>query len=588
MIDFKKMSIQNRILIFITFSILVTTFIVTSFTTQFGENLQEDIIIDFLSEKNTNIQFNIENTINEAYHLLETQSKSIQELSDNKNVTLESIYKQIKTLSHSEFDYFWLSSKQPEINKLNSSELKEQLLFEISESQQEPHFKILNLTNSEPSFVIFKNIYVKEKYHSTIIYKINLQNLFKSIQTSNKKLARYFTPETTLFEHTSGKLIPLNYSPTAKELESKNLTQYEIEKGVSVFQGPQVIAIAAATSSDEILENFKPKLSIISEFNRNQISQAFNPITSMVVGTSLIGIICLILILKIYLNSLFAPLTYIKSSFEHLAKGRFEKIDSSFEQNNEFGALVTGYNTMIDRLRKTLADLNQSGKFAALGEMAAGIGHEINNPLLIIRGFAALTPKYVQNNQTQKILENSKKIILAIDRIAKIVKSLRQYARDGSQDPMNQVSIEQICEDTFVFCYEKFKNNSVDLRFNNELFAEKIFCRPEQITQILLNLLNNAYDAIISTEGEHWIQLTISQTENTYEFAVTNSGEKIPDKIADKLFTPFFTTKEVGKGTGLGLSISKSLAEKHKGELRLDRNSPLTRFVLTLPKAPSH
>jgi two-component system sensor histidine kinase DctS len=108
-------------------------------------------------------------------------------------------------------------------------------------------------------------------------------------------------------------------------------------------------------------------------------------------------------------------------------------------------------------------------------------------------------------------------------------------------------------------------------------------CRAVQISQVLLNLINNACDAI-SSLNEKWILINAIERNNLIEISVTNSGPKIPAHIREKLMQPFFTTKEVGMGTGLGLSLSKTIAEAHGGRLYLDLGAENTRFVLELPK----
>jgi C4-dicarboxylate-specific signal transduction histidine kinase len=110
-------------------------------------------------------------------------------------------------------------------------------------------------------------------------------------------------------------------------------------------------------------------------------------------------------------------------------------------------------------------------------------------------------------------------------------------------------------------------------------------CRPSQISQVILNLLNNAYDAVVG-RNEAWIKIDVRSSDDAFEIAVTDSGEGIAPSVADRIMTPFFTTKPMGKGTGLGLSISSNIMIDHGGTLKLDRSCPRTRFVVTLPKIP--
>lgn len=113
----------------------------------------------------------------------------------------------------------------------------------------------------------------------------------------------------------------------------------------------------------------------------------------------------------------------------------------------------------------------------------------------------------------------------------------------------------------------------------------KISCHPAQISQIILNLLNNSFDAVSVLE-EKWVRLVVKENKNDVEIQVTDSGKGIPYEYQSKLTQPFFTTKASGKGTGLGLSISQVIAEAHHGELYLDKESKNTRFIVKLPTLP--
>ena len=110
-----------------------------------------------------------------------------------------------------------------------------------------------------------------------------------------------------------------------------------------------------------------------------------------------------------------------------------------------------------------------------------------------------------------------------------------------------------------------------------------VACRPTQIAQVILNLLNNAYDAV-SLLPEKWIRLTVTAVSaGAVEICITDSGHGVPTTILDKIMQPFFTTKEVGRGVGLGLSISQQIIDDHRGKLYLDASHPNTRFVVELP-----
>lgn len=234
--------------------------------------------------------------------------------------------------------------------------------------------------------------------------------------------------------------------------------------------------------------------------------------------------------------------------------------------------------------------LIQAAKLSSLGEMASSIAHEIHNPLQIISGTSELLLMASADPLTP--LHNLKDGLIKIEqmtsRIAKTVHGLQALSRDQKNDDMEIVELRKIIDDTLEICLQKIKTQ-VD-HFDILLPQEPIhiLCRSTQISQVILNLLNNSCDAIYNRRP-NWIVLkaetTLQENESMVEVSVTDSGNGVPAEIANKFFTPFYTTKSFGKGTGLGLSVSKSLIEAHKGSIYLDRSSIHTRFVFRLPKA---
>ncbi len=227
----------------------------------------------------------------------------------------------------------------------------------------------------------------------------------------------------------------------------------------------------------------------------------------------------------------------------------------------------------------------ESSKMAALGEMAGSIAHEINNPLAIISGNAQLLDMVLANptflNSNTKALIHSKKIRGTVKRIEKIINGLRLISRNATEDSMQNVAVKNLIEDTVSLCHERFRLANIQIRVKIE-YAGELYCRDTQISQVVLNLLNNSFDAI-SGETEPWVELGVSQKNDFIEISVADSGKGIPPEIQRKIMHPFFTTKEIGKGTGLGLSISKGIIDSHGGKFFVDQDSANTRFVIQIP-----
>ncbi|MFL5815488.1 MAG: ATP-binding protein [Bdellovibrionia bacterium] len=244
--------------------------------------------------------------------------------------------------------------------------------------------------------------------------------------------------------------------------------------------------------------------------------------------------------------------------------------------------------TITDRTRELEAQRAKSeyaGKMAALGEMAGGVAHEINNPLAIICG----STEFIQSMIARKDVDQAKlgqlvdRIHHTAFRIVKIVKALRFFARDGSNAPFERESFQAIINDTLEFCQEKFRSHSVNLQLAPISPELKIDCQAVQISQVLLNLLQNAFDAVQGLETR-WIRLEVFEAESEIRIVVTDSGTGIPAELRSKIMLPFFTTKDVGKGTGLGLSISQGIITHHRGSLSVDDTSENTCFVVRLPR----
>ncbi len=242
-----------------------------------------------------------------------------------------------------------------------------------------------------------------------------------------------------------------------------------------------------------------------------------------------------------------------------------------------------------DQLFKAKSKLMNSAKMSALGEMAGGIAHEINTPLCTIGLMAdqiqALIDedpvnRKVISKMTQELCEN-------INRISTIIQGLKTFSRDGSNDRFESVSLQQIIENTLILCQEKLKFNNIQVHMTLLSDHCRIQCQPVQISQVLLNLINNACDVVVTLK-EKWIKISVEKQEKYIHISITDSGNGISEDTRNKLFQPFFTTKETGHGTGLGLSISKGILDSHSGSLSLDTQCENTRFVIKLPLDANH
>jgi C4-dicarboxylate-specific signal transduction histidine kinase len=160
---------------------------------------------------------------------------------------------------------------------------------------------------------------------------------------------------------------------------------------------------------------------------------------------------------------------------------------------------------------------------------------------------------------------------------------MRRFSRESSSDEKIKYSLNKVIEETLDICQEKINNSGTTLEVIGLTKDAFIYCRPIEISQVILNLINNSYQATASF-SHPWIKLRLQEQDDSYILSIIDCGEKIPAQIRQKLFQPFFTTKDIGIGTGLGLSISRGIIEEHKGKLTYKENEPNTTFEIELPK----
>lgn len=231
----------------------------------------------------------------------------------------------------------------------------------------------------------------------------------------------------------------------------------------------------------------------------------------------------------------------------------------------------------------------QSSRLAAIGEMAAGIAHEVNNPLTVILGRTRLMLRdFEQSSEASFSIEKLQPGLLKIEetaiRISRIIKGLKTFSRDADDAQIENVKFDMLFEDALAISRERSKQLGIELTVDPWSFDELITANIIGTNQVMLNLLNNAFDAL---DGQHnaWVKITNESYHDHVVIRVIDSGKGIPQHILERIFDPFFTTKQVGRGTGLGLGICKGLLEKMGGKIWVDPDSENTCFVISLMKA---
>jgi signal transduction histidine kinase len=260
-----------------------------------------------------------------------------------------------------------------------------------------------------------------------------------------------------------------------------------------------------------------------------------------------------------------------------------------------------------NELKVTQSQLIQSEKMASLGELTAGIAHEIQNPLNFVNNFsevnkellAEMKDEMIKGNLDESIglannvMENEDKIIHHGKRADAIVKGMLQHSRSstGKKEPTN---INALADEYLRLSYhglrakDKAFNATMNTDFDKSIGNINII--PQDIGRVLLNLYNNAFYAVTekkkSAEAGYDPTVSVSTKKIADKITITvkDNGNGIPQKVVDKIFQPFFTTKPTGVGTGLGLSLSYDIIKAHGGEIKVNTiEGEFTEFVVQLP-----
>ncbi len=253
-----------------------------------------------------------------------------------------------------------------------------------------------------------------------------------------------------------------------------------------------------------------------------------------------------------------------------------------------------------DKLRRTIADLRRSqrmieeqqtllvasSRLSAIGELAGSIAHEINNPLGIVKGYSEQLLKLIKREplDLDRMSYAGQKISDTIDRMSQIILSLRRLSYEADGEPMENIDLVQVVDDTLAICRQSIQQLGIELIFERPLGPMRTLGRPLQIGQVLLNLIQNARDAV-EVLDKKWIRIAIKRRDARLELIVEDSGHGLKPDVLARIGQPFFTTKPFGKGTGLGISISKKIMAAHGGSIDVDAQHPHTRFVVVMPQA---
>lgn len=274
------------------------------------------------------------------------------------------------------------------------------------------------------------------------------------------------------------------------------------------------------------------------------------------------------------------------------------------EQKEEAGLQREKAEAALQELKTTQAQLIQSEKMASLGELTAGIAHEIQNPLNFVNNFSDVNMELLEELKTaanqgyleevkaiaEDVSNNEEKINHHGKRADAIVKGMLQHSRAGS-GKKEPTDINLLADEYLRLSFHGLRARDKSFNANMVTDFDKsiplISMVPQDIGRVILNLLNNAFYAAASIslpDHKPTVWITSKNCKDHIELSIRDNGAGIPEKIRDKIFQPFFTTKPTGQGTGLGLSLSYDIMKAHGGEIKVESNmGEGTKFVILLP-----
>ncbi len=335
-------------------------------------------------------------------------------------------------------------------------------------------------------------------------------------------------------------------------------------------------------------------------------------LTSLVVFAAIVLTITLV-------NFIIKPIENLVDVTERIAAGDLSH-DVPVKSNDELGRLAISFNKMTDSLRnyreevemynRTLEQkiaertseleeaqkqLIQSEKMAAIGELAAGVAHELNNPMGGILGYSQYALEKLSSRKADDLsdddIEMQCRFLEDIEQQARrcktIIKNLLKFSRTSAKTEFEHFDLNQALEETLTFVKHQLDMKNIELEKNLDPNLPAYYGNSSQLQQVFTNMMLNAQQAM--KDGGHLkiesrFSPPIGEFQGCVEVEFTDTGTGIPPEILNKIFEPFYTTKDVGKGTGLGLSISYGIIKEHQGDILVkSKVDEGTTFTLVLP-----
>ena len=321
----------------------------------------------------------------------------------------------------------------------------------------------------------------------------------------------------------------------------------------------------------------------VREASIQAVAQSNNAIAQgnrLMIATSLASVMLSVLIVWLYVaKHLVGRIRILDGSMRIIAAGNLQQ-SVPVKGRDEIGTMANSLRSFRDQLTEKQAELVQAGKLAALGQLSAGISHEINQPLTAISHYAHNGVRLLQQGRAHEAEANFEQISSLTKRSTSIIARLKSMARKR-RDSIQTVCLNQVVDHVLTLLQSHSQTHCTEIVVdmpseNNMVMAEQI-----QLEQVVLNLMSNALDAVADNLHTKKITIECLHSKGQIELRIADNGPGIAPELYEQVFNPFFTTKEVDQGLGLGLSISYNIIQDFGGQLAVVRH-PMKGAIFSL------
>lgn len=375
----------------------------------------------------------------------------------------------------------------------------------------------------------------------------NLAGALSLIQSVDA-IMTFINGENTLFDINQNRLQNLKQGQSLLTVNQELLTKLQTEISRAVADGNQKIEI----STQNLLKTIRKA--------RGWLFIAV-----------IMGLILVFIIVWFYVGkNLVRRLLSLNQSMQIIAAGDLSTPVEIGVVQDEISDMAKSLQSFKDTLRETQDELVQAAKLAALGQLAAGIAHELNQPLSAIRSYNHNVKLLLAQSRSDEVSDILGKIDELVERVADMTNRFKNLAR-RSDTVFNEVNIKQAIDEALSFFQTKLFQASIHLEYDPIDNSFAVSADPVRLGQVLINLFQNAFDAIQDSPVRK-LKIDVQQSNDFTIISVADSGKGLPQEELEKIFDPFYTSKEVGQGVGLGLTISYNIIKDLGGSLKAIQN----------------